>query len=202
MPRPNVSVERIPQILQAALRVFARQGFPATRMKDIAAEAGLSVGILYHYFENKEALVGALLDKFFLPDLARLKQLSQGQGSVRERLWQYVAANWLAEADLTPLSLELRALSERYPVIRAQLQDYERRYLETLTEMVATAIANGELRPADPQVVALTLLSWYDGMLENLPRAFSPREDATWQRVLRQSFDLLFEGLAFSKQSV
>ncbi len=196
MPRPDVSAERIPQILQAALRVFARKGFVATRMQDIAAEADLSVGILYHYFENKEALVGALLEEFFLPDLTRLEQLSQGQGSARERLWQYVAADWFAEADLAPLSLELRTLSERYPIIHAQLQDYERRYLEILTEMVAMAMTSGELRPADPQVVALTLLSWYDGMLENLPRAFSPREDATWQRVLRQSFDLLFDGLA------
>lgn len=202
MSRPDVSAERIPQILQAALRVFARRGFPATRMQDIAAEASLSVGILYHYFESKEALVDALLEKCFLPDLMRLEQLSQGEGSMREQLWQYIVANWFAEANLAPLSLELRAMSERYPRIHEQLRDYERRYLEILTERIAAAMTSGELRPADPQVVALMLLAWYDGMLENLPRVFSPREDATWERVLRQSFDLLFEGLAVPEQPV
>ncbi|PWH15743.1 MAG: hypothetical protein DDG60_05335 [Anaerolineae bacterium] len=196
MPRPTVSAERIPQILQAALRVFARQGFPAARMQDIAAEAGLSVGILYHYFENKDTLVRALLEELFRPDMARLEQLALAQGSVRERLWQYIETSWFAEANWVPLSLELRAMSARYPAIHAQLQAYEQRYLEGLAALVAKGIAAGELRSADPQTIALTILAWYDGMLENLPCSMPVRNEQTWRRALRQSFDLLFEGLA------
>jgi TetR/AcrR family transcriptional regulator, repressor for uid operon len=50
MPRPDVSAERKPQILQAAAQVFLQKGFHASRMNDIAREAGLSVGNLYRYF--------------------------------------------------------------------------------------------------------------------------------------------------------
>ena len=49
-PRPDVSEERRNQILEAAMAVFARQGFEQARMDDIAQEVGLSKGALYLYF--------------------------------------------------------------------------------------------------------------------------------------------------------
>jgi AcrR family transcriptional regulator len=49
------------QILDAARRVFARDGFVRARMLDIAQEAGLSLGAVYRYFENKERLFEALI---------------------------------------------------------------------------------------------------------------------------------------------
>ncbi len=49
--------DRRGQILEAALRVFARQGFAQTTNADVAREAGITTGLIYHYFENKEALL-------------------------------------------------------------------------------------------------------------------------------------------------
>ncbi len=49
-------------ILEAAERVFQRSGFYAVRMADIAKEAGVSVGTLYNYFENKDVVLGEILD--------------------------------------------------------------------------------------------------------------------------------------------
>src|ERR1700757_4539092 len=48
--------DRRSQILDAALACFAKHGFHQTSMHDISAEAGISVGLIYRYFENKEAL--------------------------------------------------------------------------------------------------------------------------------------------------
>lgn len=53
--------ERREEILLAALRVFARKGLAATKISDIAAAAGLSHGLVYHYFESKDAVYAALL---------------------------------------------------------------------------------------------------------------------------------------------
>ena len=44
------------QILSAAVRVFARQGFEPTRMADVAREAGVAYGLVYHYFGSKDAV--------------------------------------------------------------------------------------------------------------------------------------------------
>src|SRR5215467_5697871 len=57
------SPDRRSQILDAALVCFARRGFHQTSMHDISAEAGISVGLIYRYFENKEAVISAMADR-------------------------------------------------------------------------------------------------------------------------------------------
>ena len=47
-------------ILDAAIRVFARQGYHSTRVADIADEAGVASGLVYHYFRSKEAVMTEL----------------------------------------------------------------------------------------------------------------------------------------------
>ena len=59
---PKVVEDRREQILDAALRAFAQQGFARTTNKDIAREAGITPGLIYHYFESKEALFRAIID--------------------------------------------------------------------------------------------------------------------------------------------
>jgi AcrR family transcriptional regulator len=54
--------QREGEILLAALRLFARQGFKATRISEITELAGASHGLFYHYFDSKEALFNALVD--------------------------------------------------------------------------------------------------------------------------------------------
>ena len=58
-----VLLDRKTQILDAAIRCFARRGFHLTSMHDISAEAGISVGLIYRYFANKEAVISAMADR-------------------------------------------------------------------------------------------------------------------------------------------
>ena len=52
--RSNAQEEKRRLLLDAAVRVFARKGYHASRVGDIAEEAGVAYGLLYHYFESKE----------------------------------------------------------------------------------------------------------------------------------------------------
>src|SRR5690349_23523802 len=61
---PKVVEDRREQIIQAALRVFARKGFMRATNKDIAAEAGITPGLIYHYFKSKEALLEAVIGSY------------------------------------------------------------------------------------------------------------------------------------------
>src|SRR3954451_8210501 len=56
-------LDRKSQILEAAILCFARKGFHLTSMHDISAEAGISVGLIYRYFQNKEAVISAMADR-------------------------------------------------------------------------------------------------------------------------------------------
>jgi AcrR family transcriptional regulator len=55
--------DRRSQILDAAVVCFAKRGFHQASMHDISAEAGISVGLIYRYFENKEAVISAMADR-------------------------------------------------------------------------------------------------------------------------------------------
>src|SRR5947208_5050410 len=59
---PKVVEDRREQILEAALGVFAEKGFARATNKDIAREAGITPGLIYHYFESKEALLQAIVE--------------------------------------------------------------------------------------------------------------------------------------------
>src|SRR5215475_3901720 len=62
-PQTDSAPDRPSQILDAALSCFAKRGFHQTSMHDISAEAGISVGLIYRYFENKEAVISAMADR-------------------------------------------------------------------------------------------------------------------------------------------
>jgi TetR/AcrR family transcriptional regulator, fatty acid metabolism regulator protein len=58
--RAQAAADRRRQILDAAVRVFARQGFHGCRVSDIADEAGVAYGLVYHYFRSKEEVLDTL----------------------------------------------------------------------------------------------------------------------------------------------
>src|SRR6187455_973682 len=62
-PQTDSVPDRRCQILDAALVCFAKRGFHQTSMHDISAEAGISVGLIYRYFQNKEAVISAMADR-------------------------------------------------------------------------------------------------------------------------------------------
>ncbi len=59
---PKVVEDRREQIIDAAMRVFSQKGFSRATNKDIAREAGITPGLIYHYFENKEAVLKAIIE--------------------------------------------------------------------------------------------------------------------------------------------
>src|SRR3954465_12029018 len=62
-PQTDPLPDRRCQILDAAVVCFAKRGFHQTSMHDISAEAGISVGLIYRYFQNKEAVISAMADR-------------------------------------------------------------------------------------------------------------------------------------------
>src|SRR5438045_6935316 len=65
MSQPHTAsvLDRPTQIVGTALACFAKRGFHQASMHDISAEAGISVGLIYRYFQNKEAVISAMADR-------------------------------------------------------------------------------------------------------------------------------------------
>lgn len=60
---PKIVEDRREQIIDAAMRVFAQKGFAKATNKDIAREAGITAGLIYHYFTSKEDLLGVVIEE-------------------------------------------------------------------------------------------------------------------------------------------
>src|SRR5579884_276981 len=73
-------------ILDAAVRVFARQGFHTCRVADIADEAGVAYGLVYHYFSSKEEILDTLFLERWDVMLAAIAEADAQQRSVRSKL--------------------------------------------------------------------------------------------------------------------
>ena len=81
-----VPVDKRRQILDAAIRVFARQGFHATRVSDIADEAGVAYGLVYHYFSSKEEVLNELFSERWSLLLAAIEETDRNGASPREQM--------------------------------------------------------------------------------------------------------------------
>ena len=85
----KASVNKRRQILDAAVRVFARQGFHATRVSDIADEAGVAYGLVYHYFDSKEQMLNELFLERWQVMLDAIAEIDAREGlPAREKLHQ------------------------------------------------------------------------------------------------------------------
>jgi TetR/AcrR family transcriptional regulator, fatty acid metabolism regulator protein len=80
------ATDRRRQILDAAIRVFARQGFHSCRVSDIADEAGVAYGLVYHYFRSKEEVMNELFTERWSLLLAAIAEVDQTDASGREKL--------------------------------------------------------------------------------------------------------------------
>jgi AcrR family transcriptional regulator len=73
-------------IVDAALKVFSRKGYADTRMADIAREADMSYGLVYHYFENKEKLFDAIVEEWWTGFYNELEELQKRPVPTEEKL--------------------------------------------------------------------------------------------------------------------
>ena len=89
MTTPAVDKRRV--ILDAAVRVFARQGFHACRVSDIADEAGVAYGLVYHYFSSKEEILDTLFLERWDVMLAAIGEADETLSSPREKLYAIAA---------------------------------------------------------------------------------------------------------------
>jgi AcrR family transcriptional regulator len=85
-PRPRGRPGKRKLILDAAIRVFARMGYHGARISDIAREAGIAYGLVYHYFRNKEEILGSIFQERWGTFLGALESIQKQDAGVREKL--------------------------------------------------------------------------------------------------------------------
>ncbi len=94
------------EILRAATRAFARKGFTGTRVGDIAKEAGIAYGLIYHYFENKDDILHQLFEQMWGVSLKVIEGIEAQGGSLEDKL-RGIAGFFLEAWRLEPDTVEV-----------------------------------------------------------------------------------------------
>jgi TetR/AcrR family transcriptional regulator, fatty acid metabolism regulator protein len=92
----RTAIDRRRQILDAAVRVFARQGFHTCRVSDIADEAGVAYGLVYHYFGSKEEVLDTLFLERWDILLEAIAHVDDRRGAARDKL--YAVAGFIIDS--------------------------------------------------------------------------------------------------------
>ena len=158
------------RILAAAERIFARHGFFAAKVSDVAKEAGVADGTIYLYFKNKDDLLISLFERRMQQVNETLKAATSKVKSPREQLRAFVKAYLQLVHDeptaAEVLTIELRQSSKF-------MKEYENPefadFLRLLGGIIAAAQEKGELDSAIPAHVAARMIF---GMLDELALAW------------------------------
>lgn len=175
MSTQDAAAERRRQILDAAVRVFARQGFHASRVSDIADEAGVAYGLLYHYFRSKDELLDTVFTERWELMLAAIEAADARDASARDKLDDiagFIVGSYHHDPDLMKVIIvEVTRAANSFG--RTHLDEI-RQAFDGIAAIVAAAQAKGEFRAdADPQFAAMSfygvveqaLTAWIFGQL-------------------------------------
>jgi TetR/AcrR family fatty acid metabolism transcriptional regulator len=160
------AVDKRRHILDAAIRVFARQGFHSTRVSDIADEAGVAYGLVYHYFNSKDEVLNELFVERWSLLLAAIEEADAGDETPRAKLAAvagFIVDSYRREPELMKVIIvEVTRAANSFG--RTHLPEIRRAY-DSITKIVAEGQEAGAFRrDIDP---AFASMSFY-GAIEQL----------------------------------
>ncbi len=161
------ALDRRQQILRAAMVCFAKRGFHQTSMHDISAEAGISVGLIYRYFENKDAVISAMADehKREIHDLLERARLAPTLREAFEIIFTWDCCENAPQV-VSAFVVDLFAEAGRNPRVADLVRDVAKTAMEGVTDLIARSPEANQL-PYDlqPREIAEMIFAVKDGML-------------------------------------
>ncbi len=156
-PQRSPAVDKRRLILDAAIRVFARQGFHACRVSDIADEAGVAYGLVYHYFVSKEEILNTLFVERWQIMLDAIAEIDSRDVPARDKLYGvagFIIDSYRHDPDLMKVIIvEVTRAANSFG--RTHLDQIRQAY-DLIEAIVAKAQADGEFKDTvTPQFAAL-----------------------------------------------
>jgi len=181
---PAPAIDKRRQILDAAIRVFARQGFHSTRVSDIADEAGVAYGLVYHYFKSKDEVLNELFHERWSLLLTAIDEADAGGEPARAKL-QAVATFIIESYRHNPelmkvIIVEVTRAANSFG--RTHLPEIRQAY-DLIAKIVAEGQAAGDFRPdIDPAFASMSFYGAIEQLLSGWIFDLIPATDADYEQ--------------------
>jgi AcrR family transcriptional regulator len=181
------------RILAAAQSCFVESGFYAASMATIAETAGMSQGLIYRYFENKNSIILAIIEQQLKVARRRIRELHSSE-NLSKRIVDYLDEREPDEDKSMNMALymEISAQATRDPLIAQALSRYDDTVCTELGDWLRRSKEEGgyDLPEAVAPARALVLLCLIEGL-----KLRGPRGPALDRKALRETLDELVESL-------
>lgn len=182
------------RLIRAAEKIFARDGFDAAKLEDIAAEAGYTRGAFYANFDSKEDLFFAMVEREIEARIEHVQTVMQGAGDRDEKLkaLRQFLLKVCEDRRWCLLTLEFKLFAVRHPEVKARLAGMNRRLVGPRTAILEEIIrGSGRSSPLSPTAVAssLSAVTTSLGLEHMLDRAAMP--ESALKVILGNYFDTL-----------
>ncbi|HKI22223.1 MAG TPA: TetR/AcrR family transcriptional regulator [Gaiellaceae bacterium] len=193
--RADRQADRRRQILDAAVKVFARNGFHRARVGDIAEEAGVAYGLVYHYFSSKEALLETIFRDTWTQMLARVREVEGSRADASEQVRQVTALllrTWRRDPDL--VRVLVREVT-RSPHVQQEIEEITEG-MKALERIIERGQRTGEFRSQiDPRLGAVVFYGALDEILTGWVLGQLPDTDEDIAEAESNVVQLLVEGM-------
>ena len=183
------------QLLDAAVRVFARKGFHASRVGDIAEEAGVAHGLLYHYFKSKDQVLEAVFHENWSILVARIESVEETDESAADQI-RHIAAivlrTWLHLPDVVRVVIQEFG---RSPELGERIGELTLP-IDALRRVIARGIERGEFRKdIDPAFAATVVYGSIDELLTAWVLGRLPSDEEAVARAEQTLVEVILLGL-------
>src|SRR5438270_3026293 len=180
------TLDRRMQILEAAIACFAKRGFHQTSMHDISAEAGISVGLIYRYFANKEAVIAAMADSH-KREIQDLLERARRAPTLLESLEILFTAHCCENSPKVQSAfvVDLYAEASRNPPVADMVRDVLQAAMDGVTDLISRSPeANRAAHGLAPEELSELIFAVARGML--MRDVLQPQEMTAAERRSRQ----------------
>jgi TetR/AcrR family fatty acid metabolism transcriptional regulator len=194
MPRRRTDDKR-QRILRAATRVFARKGYFASRVSDIARRAGVADGTIYLYFRNKDDILVSLFDEVMAEHIAKGRLEVEALSGARERLHAIAAHHLRLFGENQDLAVVFQVeLRQSTKFMERFTASWFKDYLDLLTEVIEEGQRDGSLRPDLPR--KLVAKAFFGALDEMVTSWILGRRDYDLGELAAPVVDLILKGAA------
>src|SRR5437763_3257095 len=184
------------ELLDAAVRVFARKGFHASRVGDIAEEASVAHGLLYHYFRSKDEVLETIFREAWERLATETDRIESSDVPLREQLRRFARiylGSWLMTPEL--IAVLVREIA-RSPAVGNRIDEVRVVFL-SLQRIIAAGRERGEVRAdCDPQLAAWAVYGALEEILTGWVLGQLPADEEDVERAVRVVVDVAHAGLA------
>jgi TetR/AcrR family fatty acid metabolism transcriptional regulator len=190
------TTDRRAELLEAAVRVFARKGFHQSRVGDIAEEAGVAHGLLYHYFRSKDEVLETIFRETWTQLVADTQRIELAGVPLREQLRRFARiylGSWLVTPELVRVLVREVA---RSPEVGDRVDEI-RGLFQALQRIIEAGRDRGEVRgDVDAQVAAWAVYGALEEILTGWVLGQLPGEEEDVERAVATVVDVAHAGLA------